>query len=166
MSEEKTIFRKVSLDRLSSPEQLDRIITVVSPIGWVAIISLAFFILAAVAWGCFGIVSNKVNGSGVLMHSEGIVKITSQSNGRISAVNVRAGEYVEQGQIIAEVEQDDLETQIRQMKDSIIALETINVETLDMDIDSLNSEIYSEFIQLAGQIRSARTQNELQRAEA
>ena len=50
MSENK-IFRKVSLDRLSSPEELDQRLTVVSPIGWVALIAVALLISAGFIWG-------------------------------------------------------------------------------------------------------------------
>ena len=166
MSEQKSIFRKVSLDRLSSPEQLDKLITVVSPIGWAAIISLALLILATVAWGYFGLISNKVSGSGVLLFSGGEATITSQTSGRVIDVSVRSGDYVESGQIIARIEQEDLERRIKQVKENITAVETLNVETLDLDIDSLNSEIYSEFVQLAGQIRSTRVLQEVQSKEA
>ena len=166
MSDQNSIFRKVSLDRLSSPEQLDKTITVISPIGWAAVAALAFFILAAVVWGCFGIISNKVNGSGVLMDREGIVKITSQSGGRITDIGMRAGDHVEKDQVIAVVEQEDLARQIEQMKDNISALRALDTNTLVLDVDFLNGEIYSEFVQLAGQIRSSRAQLEAQRAEA
>jgi multidrug resistance efflux pump len=65
---------------------------------------------------------------------------------------------VEKGQIIARLTQEDLTRRIEQVKENISALESINAETLDLDIDSLNNKIYSEFAQLAGQIRSARVQ--------
>ena len=100
------------------------------------------------------------------MYSEGIVKITSQSSGRVKDVSVRSGDYVERGQVIALVEQEGLEQQIKQMKENIAALETVDAEALALDSDFLNNEVYSEFVQLAGQIRSARTQREVQRAEA
>jgi len=166
MSEQSSLFRKVSLDRLSSPEQLDQKITVISPIGWAAILSLAILILAALAWGFLGIVFNKVYGSGLLMYGDGIVSITSQTSGQITDVCVRAGNYVEKGQIIARVTQEDLTQRIEQVQKNIAALETVNVETLDLDIGSLSYEVYSEFAPLLGQIRSARVQYEMQKLEA
>ncbi|GHU49222.1 hypothetical protein FACS1894127_1940 [Clostridia bacterium] len=166
MSEEKSMFRKVSLDRLSSPEQLDKIITVVSPVGWAAIIALALLIVASLAWGYFGIISNKVSGSGVIMYSDGIVKITSNGSGRVSDINVRGGDYVEDGQVIAHVVQEELEQEIKKIEENITALEKINVESLDLDIDSLNNDIYSEFVQLAGEIRNARVLLDVQKAES
>lgn len=166
MPDQSSLFRKVSLDRLSSPEQLDQKITVISPIGWTAIVSLAILILAAVAWGFLGIVSNKVNGSGILMYGDGIVSITSQTSGQITDISVQSGDYIEKGQIIAHVTQDDLERQIEEVQKNIAALETVNPETLDLDIDALSNDVYSQFASLLGQIRSARAQYETQRLEA
>ncbi|MCL1976476.1 MAG: NHLP bacteriocin system secretion protein [Firmicutes bacterium] len=166
MSEQSSLFRKVSLDRLSSPEQLDQKITVISPIGWVAIVSLAILLFAAVVWGFLGIVSDKVSGNGILMYGDGIVSITSQTSGQITDVYVQEGSYVEKGQIIARVTQDELTQQIEQVQKSIDALDTVNVESLDFDIYSLSNEVYSQFAPLLGQIRSARVQHEAQRLEA
>jgi len=161
-----SIFRKVSLDRLSSPEQLDQKLTVITPIGWIAMISLAVLILAAAAWGYLGAISNKVSGSGVLMFGNGIVSITSQTSGQVTDVSVKAGDDVQKGQVIARVAQEDLERQITQVKDHITALQNVNVENLDLSINSLNNDIYSQFSPIAGQIRAARVQYEAQKEQA
>lgn len=50
MSENK-IFRKVSLDRLSSPEELDQRLAVTTPIGWLALVSISLLVTAALIWG-------------------------------------------------------------------------------------------------------------------
>ena len=38
---ERSIFRQAALDRLSSPEQLDRVMRVTDPKGWIALSGLA-----------------------------------------------------------------------------------------------------------------------------
>ena len=152
------VFRKVSLARLSSPEQLDQKLTVVPPAGWAALVSLAILILAALVWGIFGSISNKVFGNGLLIYGDGVFTQSSYTSGRITEVYVKAGEFVERGQVIARVSQDDLELQIERVKDNLAALETLNAETLEFDLVTLNYEIYSEFVQLAEQLRSARIQ--------
>ena len=170
MAEQSSVFRKVSLDRLSSPEQLDKKLTVISPIGWVALTSAGILILAALAWGFWGSVSNKVNGAGVLMYSGGIVNLISHTNGLVTDVGVFPGDYVERGQVVARVSQDELVRQIERYENNLAALEAVGAETLDIDIAFMNSEIYPEFAQLAGQIRAARLQyghleNEAQKNE-
>ncbi len=166
MAEQSTVFRKVSLDRLSSPEQLDQKLTVIAPKAWAALLSLVFLLAAALAWGFLGSISDKVQGSGMMMYSEGIVTLNAHSSGQITGVTVRIGDQVQQGQEIARVSQDDIDRQIEQCLDNIAALEALNAETLDIDIDTVNSEVYGEFAGIAGQVRTARVQYEAQGAEA
>ncbi|MCL2081991.1 MAG: NHLP bacteriocin system secretion protein [Oscillospiraceae bacterium] len=166
MSKQNSIFRKVSLDRLASPEQLDQKLTVISPVGWVACVSLAILIIATSLWGFLGSVSDKVNGGGILMYGEGVGTFTAQTDGQITDVSVYAGDFVESGQVIARVSQHELIQQIERCRENIDALKGVDIETLEFNIGSLNSEIYSEFAQLAGQIRAARVQFDAQKNEA
>ncbi len=45
------VFRKVSLERLSSPEQLDQLLRVTSPKSWISFIGVASIIVIAILWG-------------------------------------------------------------------------------------------------------------------
>ena len=166
MADNNSIFRKVSLERMSSPEQLDQKLTVISPVGWMAVVSLAVLIFAALIWGFWGTVSNKVYGSGVLTYGDGIAKITSHTEGQITSINVHAGDYVEKGYPIARVSQESLKRKIEQTQDNLAALESVSVETLDLDIEKLNYDLYSVFAPLASSIRSARVQYDAQRDDA
>ncbi|MCL2048805.1 MAG: NHLP bacteriocin system secretion protein [Defluviitaleaceae bacterium] len=170
MSEQKSIFRKVSLDRLSSPEQLDQKLTVVSPAGWAALAALTALILAALAWGVFGSISNTVPGAGILMYEGGIFTLTSHTRGQITEVSVSTGQHVDEGQVVARVLIDDdyledINTQIRRYEENLAALEGIDDESIYLDINSLNSEIYVELSQIAAMLRSARSQHADQKAE-
>src|SRR6266700_8109835 len=68
-----SIFRKVALERLSSPEQLDQLITLTSPIAWTALLAISLLLSAIVAWGIFGSVPTRVQGSGILVARGGQV---------------------------------------------------------------------------------------------
>ena len=48
----RSVFRKVSLDRLASPEQLDQLMQITTPKGWVALLALSVLLLTAIVWGC------------------------------------------------------------------------------------------------------------------
>ena len=65
------IFRKVALERLSSPEQLDQLVPLTSPIGWTAVIAIAALVAAAIGWSIFGVLPTSVNGSGILVSRGG-----------------------------------------------------------------------------------------------
>ncbi|MDO5112611.1 MAG: hypothetical protein Q4E65_09925 [Clostridia bacterium] len=51
---QETIFRKASLDRISSPEQLNDYIKVSSPSVWVVLAAMLALLLALFAWGIWG----------------------------------------------------------------------------------------------------------------
>jgi HlyD family secretion protein len=67
------IFRKVALERLSSPEQLDQLVPLTSPIGWTAVVAILALVAAAIGWSIFGILPTSVNGAGILVSRGGHV---------------------------------------------------------------------------------------------
>ncbi len=52
--EEKSIFRKKSLDRVTSPEQLDDYIKVTTPSVWLILFAIIILIFGTLVWGVFG----------------------------------------------------------------------------------------------------------------
>ena len=58
MSEE--IFRKKSLDKVKSPENLDDYIHVSNPSVWLLLISIIILLVGACVWGIFGHVDSTV----------------------------------------------------------------------------------------------------------
>jgi len=65
-----SIFRKVALDRLSSPEELDQLSRITSPRGWLALAAVAVLLLALLVWSIFATIPTSVSGEGVLAASE------------------------------------------------------------------------------------------------
>ncbi len=52
--EEKTIFRKKSLDRVTSPEQLNDYIKVTTPSVWMILLATMVLIVGTLFWSVFG----------------------------------------------------------------------------------------------------------------
>jgi HlyD family secretion protein len=113
---QKRLFRKVSLERLSSPEQLDLLTQVTTPKGWVALIAFGLLLAVAIVWGIYGSIPTKVRGQGILIKTGGVFDIVSLSSGRITAVYVDVGQTVENGQIVARIEQRELIDKIKTAK--------------------------------------------------
>jgi hypothetical protein len=65
------IYRKAALERLSSPEELDSLMQVTTPKGWLALLSLGGLILIALLWGIFGRIPTKVLGQGMILERIG-----------------------------------------------------------------------------------------------
>ena len=98
------IFRQVALDRLSSPEQLDRLITLTSPIGWMALLALAVLLLAIVGWGIFGTVPTRVQGSGIIVSRGGqVFDAMAPASGTLTTV-AAIGALVGQGDVVARLD--------------------------------------------------------------
>lgn len=79
------VFRAAALERLSSPEQLDERMRVVSPRAWLAFAALAALLLAAVLWGVLGRVPLKAHGNGRAMGGHAVVFIPAAEARRIQA---------------------------------------------------------------------------------
>ena len=85
------VFRKVSLDRLSSPEQLDQVMQVTNPRGWLALAAVGSLLAMAIGWGIFGSLSEQVAGGGILLKSGGVFEVVSPAEGRVTDVSVSVG---------------------------------------------------------------------------
>ena len=71
------IFRKVALERLSSPEQLDQLMQVTNPQGWLALVGLCALLAAALLWGIFGSVPTETTGEGILLRQGGVSELVA-----------------------------------------------------------------------------------------
>jgi hypothetical protein len=95
------LFRQVALERLSSPDQLDRLMQITDPKGWVALLALLGLTLAMVLWGIFGSVATNVGGQGVLVREGGAYRVYADAPGQIASVAVKRGDLISEGQVIA-----------------------------------------------------------------
>ena len=117
MASPSPIFRQAALDRLSNPEQLDRIMTVARPGDWLAMAALGAIAIAALAWSIFGTVATRVSGSGMLVAQGGAI-FTPVANGDGLVVQLAAvqGQHVVAGERLARIAQPDLEQQLAAAK--------------------------------------------------
>jgi len=99
------IFNQSALDKLRSPEQLDTMIRITGPVGWMALVSVLVLCFAIVLWSVYGSFTEKAEGYGLIMDSAGVVSITHAASGKITELYVQTGSSVHKGQIIAHMEQ-------------------------------------------------------------
>jgi HlyD family secretion protein len=116
------VFRKVSLDRLSSPEQLDQVMQVTNPRGWIALSAIAALLVTAVAWSIFGTLSEKVSGGGILVKSGGVFEVASPAEGRVTDVSVSVGDSVTEGQVVAWIAQPEMSSRLQEARARLGAL--------------------------------------------
>ena len=109
MRRKPAIFRQAALERLSSPEQLDQLMTVTTPRGWLALLALFGLLVAVVVWGFCGRIPIRVAGQGMLIGVGGVSDVVSPFEGQIGEVYFEVGEAVEQGQVVARIYQGDVQ---------------------------------------------------------
>lgn len=106
MEEQKTtIFRKKSLDTLSSPEQLYDYLRVTSPGIWSILTAVILLLAGLIAWSMTGNLETIANGVGVVKDHQAQIIVTDTSKGVIRSgmpLRIGADEYE-----ISIVEQDE-----------------------------------------------------------
>lgn len=113
----KSIYREITLKKLSSPEQLDQLIRLTSPKAWLALIAIGLLISALVIWSFVASIPSKLEGRGILLNNAGVYSLNSESMGQITDVRFQNGDMVKRGDIIARVEQAELVEQINNLLD-------------------------------------------------
>lgn len=123
-----SIFRKVALARLSSPDRLDALLGIDRPqtvLGWIgAAILLATFL----GWGFFWKLEQKVSGRCILTSPSGIVEITAGAGGIVGGLAVRLGDRITENQQVGRIIRPELDQQIRQARERLDELERRRAE--------------------------------------
>jgi HlyD family secretion protein len=113
------IFRKVALERLSSPEQLDQLMQVTSPRGWLALGAFGALLLTALGWSVLGSIPTDATGEGILLRQGGVSNLVAAEAGQMEELLVSVGDVIEKGQVVARVRQEELLRQIQDTRDKL-----------------------------------------------
>lgn len=122
--EQHDIFRKVALERLSSPDRLDVLMRVTTPGSWIALIALSVLIGAALVWSFLGNIPIVANGKGMLLNRGGVINIVTSGSGQISEIVVRVNEFVRRGQVVARIAQPVLTNELQNTRNELEELKT------------------------------------------
>ena len=124
MTEQKRrIFRQQALDRLSNPEQLDKLMQVVSPKDWLPLSALAVFGILGITWSIFGKIPITVTGKGVLINPHRVVDLQSPITGQLQSLNIRSGQCVKKDEILGIIDPADKKQQLQQLQDKLAQLQ-------------------------------------------
>lgn len=108
----KLMFRKESMNRLGSSDELDRLLVVTTPLGWLSLVAAGLVISAALLWGVFGSIPRTTEGKGIFINKGGVYEVVSETTGQIYDFTLKPGDTVAEGQIVARVRQPELESQV------------------------------------------------------
>jgi len=129
-----TIFRQSALAKIRSPEQLDALLPITSPIGWLALSAIGLALAGAVFWGCAGTILRTTAGQGLIVKDSdtGIIEVSGQASGAIAEVLVQTGDVVKAGQKIARL---DLSEQKEQLASNQAMLEALRQQNANQSKD-------------------------------
>lgn len=99
----KEIFRHDSVERLSSPAQLNKLLVVIRLRGWIVLATLVTIILGILVWSFLGEIPIITTGRGILLAPDAQYTLNSPSDGAISQVYIKSGSHVAKGQMLMEL---------------------------------------------------------------
>ena len=94
------LYRKSSLERISSPEQLDKVLQVTSPMSWLALIGLTLIVVVTVIWSLVGTIPVTITTKGIISSPVGSNAVYIQEAGQVVSVRVRAGDELHLGDMV------------------------------------------------------------------
>ena len=100
---ENPLFRKAALDKLASPERLDVLMQVTSPMGWMALTTVAGILVGVIVWSIFGSIPERINGEGVLLRGGANKEIRSTGSGTLSSLDLKEGQTITVGQVLGTI---------------------------------------------------------------
>ncbi len=103
----RTVYRKVALDRLSSPEELDLLMQITSPRSWILLGAVGAALLTVVIWGIFGQITITIEHSGILTRSNPIRFITAPEAGQVVEIKTKPGTLLLADEVVARIKTNE-----------------------------------------------------------
>jgi len=131
------LYRKSLLEKIQSPDQLDKMVKITPPSFWVAIIGGLIIIGVVFVWSLVGTIPEKVNTNGVYLHDQNAYTISSEVSGIVEDVNVKVGDEVREGELLYSFDSKSLEDELESLKER---LEKVQKITLTSTNDEANQD--------------------------
>lgn len=105
--EKKTIFREKAMEKLASSEESDKLLVVMTPLGWLSLCCLFALIIVAIIWSIFGEIPVTVQGKGIILTSRGLFTITAPSDGIVTEMPIKIGDWITKEHVIAKLQKGE-----------------------------------------------------------
>ncbi len=153
------IFREVALERLSSPDELDRLLRVTDSKAWIAQLTIFGLIILALVWGYVGRIPSVISGQGVIVRRGGVINVVAAGSGVMAQLKVNVGDRIAAGQIVAAVAQpamlekrknaEQALAQARRERDRshALSMEQAKMETAAIERQHANAELEAKHLE-------------------
>ena len=92
------IYRKTALDKISSPEQLDKTLKITSPLSWLVLIGVTLIVVVGVIWSFMGSMEETITLEGVLVEPNGVCSVFAEESGKLMEIKPDINGVVHLGQ--------------------------------------------------------------------
>lgn len=123
------LFRKSSLEKLSSPEQLDKMIVITPPSFWISMIGAGVIIVAALIWSIWGRLPENVEAQGIYVNRDGMQSVYAEGNGIVEEILVSDGAVVSKGDVLVRFNTEDIDEKIAEYEEKKAAVENVSIDT-------------------------------------
>ena len=113
------IFRQVSLERLSSPEQLDQLLQVTGPRRWSGLVAVFLLLGTVLIWGFKGGIVTTASGDGVIVRTGGVINVVTRGGGMVLKLKPRVGDRIHANEVVATVAQPVLSEKMRAIQQAL-----------------------------------------------
>jgi HlyD family secretion protein len=149
------LFRAKAIEKMASPEKLDRLVTIVSPKSWILLTALGGMILVITIWGFFGSIPSKVEGAGIIISGNGFTQVYADKTGIVYDISVRAGDFISLGDVVARTNVNSQVIDMNRLIEDIEAVENYNLDQGDSATKNVRTQ---SLIEIENSIKSAREQ--------
>ncbi|MEL6470351.1 MAG: hypothetical protein AAFQ74_11540 [Cyanobacteria bacterium J06623_4] len=154
-----SIFRKEALERLSSPEQLDQLMKIVTPRSWLPIAALGGLLTCSLVWSVVGRIPVTTTGRGALVFADTVAEMLPEDSLDMSPTQLVGVAYFSAGEIaqiqpgmevllIPDVEGAQVAGGLRAQ---VASVSEPSITTIEAARESQLSETYVEVITLPSQ---------------
>jgi HlyD family secretion protein len=154
------MYRAVALDRLSSPDELDRLLRVTDTKAWVAQLAIFGLLTLVLIWGYTGKLPSTVSGQGVIVRTGGVLNVVAAGSGVVARLKVNAGDKISAGQIVATVAQPVLVEKYKS------AQQTLALAVREKDRSHTSREQEAKLAAATIQRKRANAESEIKHLEA
>jgi multidrug efflux pump subunit AcrA (membrane-fusion protein) len=96
-------FRFKALLKMREPDELDTVIRLARPRGWIATFVVLIVLAGACVWAFLGQIPRTVTAGGLLTHPLGVSQLQTMDTGQVSQLSVTPGSRVTAGQTVMAV---------------------------------------------------------------
>lgn len=104
------LYRKSSMERISSPDQLDTMLKISSPMSWLALAGATLIVVVTLVWAFIGRIPMTVTTTGIVTSPDSTNAVYSNTAGTVTNVFVTRGDKIYENDVLMEVKTDRNET--------------------------------------------------------